>query len=167
MSAPPDDLSHADKEALLRWRLALGPGAERVAPGFGLDDLKGAASALDIDPERVDELDEALSFVYEEKSASLAASKPYIPKWLSAVREFFRHDVVALVQKDVIKKKGLTELLFEPETLPFLEKNIELVATLISAQGLIPDQAREVARQIVREVVEELRKKLESTVRTA
>ncbi|HLM76637.1 MAG TPA: hypothetical protein VK459_28245, partial [Polyangiaceae bacterium] len=165
MSAPPDDLSDADKEALLRWRLALGPGAERVAPGFGLDDLRGAASALDIDPERLDELDEALSFVYEEKSASLAASKPYIPKWLSAVREFFRHDVVALVQKDAIAR-GLTELLFEPETLPFLEKNIELVATLISAQGLIPDQAREVARQIVREVVEELRKKLESTVRT-
>lgn len=166
MNTPPEDLSAADKEDLLRWRLALGPGAESVAPGFGLDDLMDAASALDIDPDRLGELDEALSFVYEEKSSSLAASKPYIPRWLAAVREFFRHDVVALVQKDAIQR-GLTELLFEPETLPFLEKNIELVATLISAQGLIPDQAREVARQIVREVVEELRKKLESTVRTA
>lgn len=167
MSAPPDDLSDADKEALLRWRLALGPGAERVAPGFGLDDLKDAAPALDLDPERLGELDEALSFVYEEKAASLGGSKPYIPRWLSAVREFFSHDVIALVQKDAIERRDLKQLLFEPETLPFLEKNVELVATLISAQGLIPDQAREAARQIVREVVEELRKKLESTVRTA
>ena len=62
--------------------------------------------------------------------------------------------------------KGLTQLLFEPETLPFLEKNVDLVATLISARGLIPDEAKDIAREIVREVVEELRKKLESEVRT-
>jgi hypothetical protein len=166
-SSPYDDLSDKDREALLRWRLALGPGAERVAPGFGLEELSGAASSLDLDPSRLGDLDEALSFVYEDKSASLTASKPYIPRWLAALREFFRHDVVALVQKDAIERKALTQLLFEPETLPFLEKNVELVATLVSAQGLIPDRAREAARQIVREVVEELRKKLESTVRTA
>jgi hypothetical protein len=167
MASPYDDLSEKDREALLRWRLALGPSAERVAPGFGLDELAGAASSLDIDPARLGELDEALSFVYEEKSASVMGSKPYIPRWLSALREFFRHDVIALVQKDAIERKNLKQLLFEPETLPFLEKNVELVATLVSAQGLIPDQAREAARQIVREVVEELRKKLESSVRTA
>ena len=39
-------------------------------------------------------------------------------RWLAALREFFRHDVVALVQKDAIERKGLTQLLFEPETLP-------------------------------------------------
>src|SRR5262249_45905756 len=68
---------------------------------------------------------------------------------------------------DAIEKRGLTQLLFEPETLPFLEKNVELVATLIGAKSLIPDQAKQIARQIVREVVEELRKKIESSVRTA
>jgi hypothetical protein len=167
MTAPFDDLSDEDREALLRWRLALGPGAERVGPGFGLEDLKGGASSVDMDPERLGELDEALSFVYEERTSSLGGSKPYVPKWLSAIREFFRHDVVALVQKDAIEKRGLMQLLFEPETLPLLEKNVELVATLLSAQGLIPEKAREAARQIVRDVVEELKKKLESTVRTA
>jgi Mg-chelatase subunit ChlD len=90
-----------------------------------------------------------------------------VPRWLAAVRGFFRHDVIALVQKDAIEKKGLTQLLFEPETLPLLEKNVDLVATLIAAKGLVPDQAKDLARQIVREVVEELRAKLESTVRTA
>lgn len=167
MTANFDDLSDADREALLRWRLALGPGAERVGPGFGLDALKDGASSLDMEPSRLGELDEALSFVYEERTSSLGGSKPYIPKWLSAIREFFRHDVIALIQKDAIERRNLMQLLFEPETLPLLEKNVELVATLLSAQGLIPDQARDAARQIVREVVEELRKKLEATARTA
>jgi Mg-chelatase subunit ChlD len=162
-----DDLSDKDKDALLRWRLALGPQAESVNQRFGLGGLCSGAGELDINPGQAGALDEALSFVYEEKSANLSGSRPYIPKWLASVREFFSHDVVALVQKDAIEKKGLTQLLFEPETLPFLEKNVDLVATLMSAKGLIPDTAREAARQIVREVVEEIKKALESEVRTA
>lgn len=163
----PDDLDEADRLALLRWRLALGAGAEQVSPQFSMETLRSLAAGLDIDPSRLGDLDEALAFVYEERRAGLGGSRPNIPRWLGALREFFRHDVIALVQKDAIEKKGLTQLLFEPETLPFLEKNVELVATLLSAKGLVPDQARETARAIVREVVEEVRKKLESEVRTA
>jgi hypothetical protein len=163
-----DDLDDPDREALLRWRLALGAGAEKVGGQFSLDGLRSAAGGMDLDPSRVGDLDQALSFVYDdERSAGLGSSRPYIPKWLASLREFFRHDVVALVQKDAIEQKGLTQLLFEPETLPFLEKNVELVATLLSARGLIPDRARETAREIVREVVEDVRKKLETEVRTA
>jgi Mg-chelatase subunit ChlD len=164
----PSDLSDPDRDALLRWRLALGPSAESVSAQFGLGGLgAGGAAPMGLGKEQLEELDEALSFVYEERSANLGRSRPYIPKWLASLREFFRHDVVALVQKDAIEKRGLTQLLFEPETLPFLEKNVELVATLLSAKGLIPDQARETARQIVREVVEDVRRKLETELRTA
>ncbi len=167
MSNDPRSLSDTDRDALLRWRLALGPGAESVSPDFGLRHLGGGAGELGLDGGRMGALDDALSFVYEEKTGSLARSRPYLPTWLASLREFFRHDVIALVQKDAIERKGLTELLFEPETLPFLEKNVDLVATLISAKGLIPDQAREVARQIVREVVDDVRKRLETEMRTA
>jgi Mg-chelatase subunit ChlD len=168
MTTDPNALSDADRDALLRWRLALGPGAERVDGRLGLAGLAAGAGTFGVDPSRAGELDDALGFVYDgERTAGTAGSRPYIPKWLGALRDFFNHDIVALVQKDAIEKKGLTQLLFEPETLPFLEKNVELVATLMNARGLIPDQAREMARQIVREVVEELRKKLESQVRTA
>jgi hypothetical protein len=167
MSDPHDDLDEADRDALLRWRLALGPGAEKVTPQCSLDTLRSLAASYDIDPSRVGDLDRALSFVYDEKEAGLGPSRPYIPKWLAALREFFSHEVVALVQKDGIEKRGLTQLLFEPETLPLLEKNVELVATLMAAKGLVPDTAREAARQVVREVVEEVRRKLEAEVRTA
>src|SRR5262245_24015739 len=167
----PNDLSDLDRDALLRWRLALGPKAESVSSQFGLGGLgggSGGGGGMGLSPGQLGDMDDALSFVYEqERSAGLSRSRPYIPKWLAALREFFRPDVLALVQKDAIGKKGLTGLLFEPETLPFLEKNVELVATLLSAKGLIPDQAREAARQIVREVVEDVRKKLETELRTA
>jgi hypothetical protein len=161
-------LSDADRAALLRWRLALGPSAEKVHSSFGLSGLARPGAGLLGDPSRVAEIDKALSFVYEnDRTAGLGGSAPYIPQWLAGLREFFRHDIVALVQKDAIERKGLTQLLFEPETLPYLDKNIDLVTTLISAQGLIPDKAKDIARQIVREVVDELRKKLETEVRSA
>jgi hypothetical protein len=160
-------LKPEDREALLRWRLALGAGAEEVDRGLDLDALRGEAERLAIEPDRVGELDDALGFVYDQRRASRGGSRPYLPRWLGALREFFRHDVVALVQKDAIERRGLTELLFEPETLPLLERNVELVATLVAARSLVPDSAVEIAREIVRDVVEEVRKKLESHVRTA
>ena len=169
----------AARAALLRWRLALGPAAEKTAPAFALAALADAAPDLGFGakegdaPEqgpalhRLGELDKALSFVYDDKRPTLSASRPYLPSWLAAVREFFRGDVVAMVQRDAIEKKGLTQLLFEPETLPLLERNVELVATLVSAKGLVPDRAREIARAIVRDVVDDVRKKLETELRSA
>lgn len=169
MDFDPRNLDPKDRDALLRWRLALGPGAEATSPGFGLAGLEEAAAALGVDPVRVKDLDGALSFVYDDgpKSGGSGRSRPYLPDWLAALRDFFSHDVVALVQKDAIERKGLTQLLFEPETLPFLERNVELVATLVAAKGMIPDRAREAARAIVREVVEDLRRQLEAETRTA
>jgi Mg-chelatase subunit ChlD len=167
--SPPAGIGPEDAQALLRWRLALGPGAESVAPEMNLHGLVGFSEAVGMDPGRLGDLDDALSFVYDEKGRSYGGgnTRPFLPKWLGLVREFFREDIIALVQKDAIEKKGLTQLLFEPETLPYLDKNLDLVTTLLNARGLVPDEAKEIAREIVREVVEELRKKLESSVRTA
>ena len=163
MTVPPEH-----REALLRWRLALGKRAEEVDRGlFGLEGLRDAAPRLEIEPARLGDLDDALGFVYDERKGGRGGSRPYVPRWLGALREFFRHDVVALIQKDAIERRGLAELLFEPETLPYLEKNVDLVATLLSARALVPDAAKDMAREIVREVVDELRRKLESQVRTA
>ncbi|QAT82442.1 Mg-chelatase subunit ChlD [Corallococcus coralloides] len=167
MSVDPKDLDPKDRDALLRWRLALGPEAEKTGACPSLSALGASADTVDLKGDDLEGLDDALSFVYGERSAGRGGSKPYLPKWLGALRDFFQDDVIALVQKDAIEKKGLTQLLFEPETLPFLDKNLELVTTLVSARGLIPEQAKDTARAIIREVVEDLRKKLESPLRTA
>jgi uncharacterized protein with von Willebrand factor type A (vWA) domain len=83
------------------------------------------------------------------------------------VRRFFRHDVVAMVQQDAIARRNLTQLLLEPETLPLLERNVELAATILAAKQLVPDQAKDTARAIVREIAEQIRAQLESEVRSA
>jgi VWA domain containing CoxE-like protein len=169
MDFDPKDLSPEDRLSLLRWRLALGPEAEQAARGCSLGGLADAAGAgVGLPGDRLADFDQAMGFVYgDDKRGGSGRSRPYIPTWLAALREFFSQEVVALVQKDAIERKDMKELLFEPETLALLDRNIELVATLVSAKGMVPERARAMARQIVREVVDELRKKLESEVRTA
>jgi Mg-chelatase subunit ChlD len=169
MDIDPKDLSADDRLSLLRWRLALGPEAETVAGGCGLNELGEASrEAIGLGEERLHEFDKAMGFVYgHDRRGGSGASRPYIPTWLANLREFFNQEVVALVQKDAIERKNMQALLFEPETLALLDRNVELVATLVSAKGMVPQKAKAMARQIVREVVEQLRRTLESEVRTA
>ena len=176
---PKDDVSDGldddDRSALLRWRLALGPQAERSSARFGLSGLKGAAGACgfgDDDGTGASDVDGALDRVYGEsapggKLGGRGGSNPWLPQWLELLKRSFDGDVVAFVQKDAIERKGLTELLFGKDTLPFLEQNVDLVVTLLEARGMVPDEAKERARGIIRAVVEELRKKLEIELRTA
>jgi hypothetical protein len=139
-------LTEQQQAALLRWRLILGKGAESLGDGaFRLDKLcPGDAPAREAEGQGLRDrngkpltaqmlvgIDDALAFIYEggEKGASLAGSAPYVPRqlaeWLQNIRKFFPTDTVALIQKDAIEKKNLKSLLFEPETMPLLEKNIE------------------------------------------
>lgn len=164
MSEP---LDKEDVDALLRWRLALGEAAEGTSAPLALAGLGAGATALGLSPDELDDLDEAMEFAYGDHRGGAGASRPYLPKWLGLLRRFFRQEVVAVVQKDAIQTRGLTELLFEPETLPFLEKNVDLVATLVAAKGLVPDEAKALAREVVKEVVEDLRRRLETSVRTS
>ena len=73
-----------------RWRLVLGPEADRMLPDVAM----GPADR---------ELDRVLEFVYGGASSSLRgkrAARAYLPEWLGALRNFFRHDVIAMVQND-------------------------------------------------------------------
>ncbi len=159
-------LTDDQRRALLRWRMVLGQKAEHSLGGaLGLAGLAGAAG-----PEQdVFGLDNALELVYgaEKGQGGMEASLPNIPRWLGDVRRYFPADVVAMVQKDAVERRGLRQLLFEKETLPKLEKTVDLVATLVSLQGMIPDEVKETARQVVRDIVEQIRDKLEPQIRQA
>jgi len=173
VSDQPDNppLNDDDKASLLRWRLALGPQAERGSSRFGLSGLADRAGSCGCGND-VGDVDGALDFVYGQgspggKKGGRGGSNPWLPKWLELLQRTFDGDVVAFVQKDAIERKGLTELLFGADTLPYLEKNVDLVVTLLEAKGLVPDEAKERARAIIRAVVDDLRKKLEIELRTA
>jgi hypothetical protein len=147
-----------------RWRLVLGREADQ-----GLCKMAGRGCLLSGDEAN---LDEALGQIYgsegesasseapKKRSAGLGGSAPRLAKWLGDIRSYFDKDVVAVIQKDAIERKGLRQLLFEPETLGQVTPNIEMVGTLLSLKNMIPDRAKEAARDIVRAVVEEIMKRL-------
>jgi Mg-chelatase subunit ChlD len=152
-----------------RWRLILGREANE-----GLCGMAGRGELLDANEAN---LDEALAQIYGEdgqggsgnagpgtnsgkRSAGLGGSAPRLAKWLGDIRSYFSSDVVAVVQKDAIERKGLRQLLFEPETLGQVTPNVELVGTLLALKNMIPDRVKETAREVVRSVVEEIMKRL-------
>jgi VWA domain containing CoxE-like protein len=157
-----------DLEQLRRWRLILGKDAQQAIDGMG-----GCALAAGDA-----EMDAALAAIYDEvpedddgsakqRSAGLGASAPRLAKWLGDIRTYFKEDVVSVIQSDAIERKGLTQLLFEPETLKSVQPNIQLVGTLMSLKGRIPERTKETARMVVAAVVEEVKKKLEQRLRQA
>jgi hypothetical protein len=94
-------------------------------------------------------------------------SMPRVARWLDEIRKLFPTDVIALLQKDAIERRGLKQLLFEPETLAKVEPSIDLVGTLMSLKNLVPDKAKAAAREVVRRTVEELKKRLASRMERA
>jgi hypothetical protein len=177
MTTPTESLSDSQRQQLLRWRLVLGQRAQHcqcgakggpectcAGPSMDLGDLASAMPEGDAFG-----IDGALEMVYREKDhpTSMEGSRPNIPRWLGDIRRYFPQDVVAMMQQDAIERQGLKELLLEPETLPLLEKNVDLIATIVSLQKLIPDQVKDSARQVVREIAEQIQKKLENQIRQA
>ena len=156
----------ADPSQLLRWRLILGKDSQAPLDAMGSCTLSGAES----------EIDAALAAIYDDvpedgggtsRSASLGGSAPRLAKWLGDIRTYFKEDVVSVIQTDAIERRGLKQLLFEPETLKSVQPNIALVGTLMSLAGRIPERTKETARMVVSAVVEEVKKKLEQRLRQA
>ena len=155
-------------DKIQKWRLILGKTAE--------EGLRGARSGPILSKEMVD-VDEALGMIYEveeakpeekgKRSAGLGSSAPRLAKWLGDIRSYFSRDVVAVIQQDAIERKGLKQLLFEPETLGQVTPSIDLVGTLLSLKGMIPDRTKETAREVVRAVVEEILKRIQSGIEQA
>jgi hypothetical protein len=154
-----------------RWRLVLGKTSEQALAQAGAPQGAILDAALG-------EVDEALGMIYEveeekpdsergPRSAGLGASAPRLAKWLGDIRSYFPRDVVAVIQQDAIEKKGLKQLLFEPETLGEVTPSVELVGTLLALKGMLPDRTKETARLVVRAVVEEILKRMRSALEQA
>ncbi len=172
---PTEAMTEEQRQQLLRWRLVLGSRAQKCQCGAkGGPECSCTGSAMDIggladampDTDAFG-IDGALEMIYQERGAGLEGSRVNIPRWLGDIRRYFPQDVAAMIQKDAIERQGLKELLFEPETLPLLEKNVDLVATIVSLQNMIPEQTKETARQVVREIADQIKKKLENEIRQA
>lgn len=155
-----------DVEQVKRWRMILGSSVQ--------DQLSQSCGGMSLSAEQ-DEMDQALAAIYDEsgegkssgRGAGLGASSPKLAKWLGDIRNYFKEDVVQVIQQDAIERKGLKQLLLEPEMLKTVQPNVQLVGTLMSLSGQIPEKAKESARVVVRAVVEEIKLLLEQKIRQA
>lgn len=145
-----------------RWRLILGEDASH------LDDA--------VLSEQQSIMDAALAAIYSNTKESEGSggrkggkgkSMPNLAKWLTDVRNFFPQDIVSVIQSDAIERKGLTKLLFEPETLKNVKPDISMVGTLMALKGQIPEKSKDTARELVKSVVDEIMKRMEQNLRRA
>jgi VWA domain containing CoxE-like protein len=163
MNQPTPDQS----ERLRRWRLVLGRSAQDCLTGMG-------AGALSRDDGL---MDEALAAIYDEseegdgnsaqRQAGLGRSAPKLAKWLGDIRTYFQEDVVAVIQNDAVERKGMKQLLLEPELLKNVQPSLQLVGTLLSLSRQIPEHTKETAREVVRALVDQIKLLLESEIRRA
>ncbi|UHA73660.1 VWA domain-containing protein [Paenibacillus sp. 481] len=159
-----------------RWRLILGQAAEQQLATCN------TSGQIDLTEEqRI--MDQALAAIYDDttegaeassnpssgnrRGAGQGSSAPRLSKWLGDVRTFFPDDVVSIIQNDAMERKGWKQLLFEPEVLAKVKPDIQLVGTLLSLKGKIPEKTKDTARLLVQAVVDDLVKLLENDIRRA
>lgn len=161
-----------DEEQVKRWRLVLGESSQQA-----MQDMFGSGCSLS---DEQMEMDEALAALYDgdvdqeidrddwehkkigKHSPTKGRSFPKVAKWLDQIRNFFPKDVVVLLQHDAIERRGMKELLLEPELMANVEPSVDLAAAVLELKNMVPEKAKASARELVARVVEDLRNKLES-----
>ncbi|SHM50206.1 VWA domain-containing protein [Ruminococcus flavefaciens] len=150
------------QQILKRWRLILGAESQDKISTLG-----GAAlSQEDI------LMDSALSQIYGSSSSGKGgklgghgASSPQLTKWLGDLRTLFSPMEIKVIQKDAIERKGLKQLLFEPEMLDGLEPDISTASLLLMLKDQIPAKAKDNARAYIAKIVEDINRRLSDDLR--
>lgn len=153
-------------QRLARWRLILGAQAQERLERMGACGLTEEQLLMD----------QALGAIYGGdagadalggRGAGSGPSGPRISKWLGDVRALFDREIVTVIQSDAIERRGLRQLLFEPELLQNLEPDIGLASTLMTLRDQIPKRSKESVRAFIKKIVEEINRMLENDIRRA
>jgi Mg-chelatase subunit ChlD len=141
--------------AIGRWRLCLGRDAE--AEGLSLSG----------EEQRIEDL---VGFLFQEekggggRSGGSGGSALTVPRWVDEVSELFPREACEVLQKELVRRKGIDKLLDSPELLEKVEPNVELVKTILTHKELLNEKTRVLARKVVDKVVEELKKRMKVQV---
>ena len=151
-------------QQMARWRLILGSETENSFTAMGGVPLSREDFLMD----------SALAAIYGQSGDSSfgsgggkGPSSPVLSKWLGDLRSLFDPEIVAVVQNDAIERKGLKQLLLEPELLDGLEPDLNMASTLLMLKDQIPKKSKESARRYIQKIVEEINKLLENDTRRA
>ena len=153
-----------DPHQLARWRLVLGKDAEAHNIGCG-----GDAAC-----QRVESL---VGFLFDdrtpgggggqegERSGGGPAGHPLtVPEWVDAVNELFPHQAKEVMQRELIRRRGIDQLLESPELLEKVEPNVDLAKTIMTHRDLLTPKTRVLARKIIEKVVQQLKERMQLQV---
>jgi len=146
-----------DGTILTRWRLALGKTAEEEGIGIAAGD--GTAAKVE----------EALGFVYDadDRAGGTGATRLDVPRWIDAVSELFPRQAKQVLERELIKRRGIEKILEEPALLEKVEPDVELVKTLLTHKAFITEKTRGLVRKVIDQVVAELKRRLEVQIEQA
>lgn len=160
------DHMQSQKQQMERWRLILGAQTQQQFSDMGMSPLSKEAYLMDC----------ALGAIYggsEEqrldgtRGAGKGPSSPQLSKWLGDIRSLFDPEMVAVVQQDAIERKGLKQLLLEPELLETLEPDLNMASTLLMLKDQIPKKSKESARRFIRKIVDDINRNMEYQIQRA
>ncbi len=137
-----------------RWRLVLG----REAEEHGLQ-------CTHTDMQRIESL---VGFLVDDEAAATGGRRGgagpsvlSVPEWIDGVNELFPAQAREVMQRELVRRRGIDELLDKPELLEKIEPNVELVKTLLTHRGLLNENTRVLARRIIDQVVQQLKEKMQ------
>lgn len=157
-----------DRQTLARWRVVLGKAAEQQ--GISCDGMA--------EYERIDAL---VGFLFGEgpgkgggkqppksRHGGLGGGHPLtVPQWIDEVAELFPHSAKEVLERELVQRRGIRELLDQPKLLEKIEPNVEIVKTLLTHKDLLNPQTRVLARKIIDQVVQQLKAKMQVQVEAA
>lgn len=104
----------------------------------------------------------------QDRQGGLGGGHPLnVPEWIDAVSELFPHQAKEVMERELVRRRGIRELLDQPQLLEKVEPNVELVKTLLTHKDLLNPKTRVLARKIIDKVVAQLKKKMRLQVETA
>jgi Mg-chelatase subunit ChlD len=157
-----------NQKILTRWRLVLGTAAEQ----HGI--------SIDGDDEEARRIEALVGFLFspgggsagdqhskDRRGGTGTGHTMNVPRWVDEVGQLFPRAAKEVMERELVQRKGLRELMEKPEILERIEPNQELVKTLLTHRDLMNEKTRALARRIIAKVVEELKQKLKVQIEPA
>lgn len=161
------DLTHDQQQMLTRWRLVLGRAAEQRGICIGPDDEAARRIEALVGYLFAEGGGEAQGQAKDRAGGLGPGHAMNVPRWVDEVGQLFPRQAKEVLERELIQRKGLRELMEKPEILERIEPNQELVKTLLTYRDLMNEKTRALARKIIDQVVQELKKKLKVQVEPA
>jgi Mg-chelatase subunit ChlD len=178
MSTQPNE---QDRETLTRWRLVLGKEAEQHGMSCEGNDQAQQVEELigflfqDVDGEGREGQGQGQGRgrsgrgrgKSSDRKGGQGKSTLSIPDWVSAVHELFPRQVKEVMERELVQRRGIAELLQTPDLLEKIEPNPDIVKTLLTHKNLLTPETRVLARKIIKQVVDELKEKIKVSIEQA